>query len=272
MLVDEVEPKKAVVLSRAGVHGEREIGRIAKSGEDVPGSGDGEDNEQAGPGMQSRPCLAIEETAREAEINESGSQGENGGDQTFKQQADGNAGGEHGGPQARARLRFVERSKKGPHGERDGERQGSVGDEDAREEEQTDAGGDRQSRIEAGQFRKGPCGHSRRDPAEQNREQRHGQPRGPVVHAENGEGNGNAPIFERRLLEVFDAIEARRNPIARSEHVAGNLGLHGVDVVHQRRRTDYGNEIDRGRKENYDDLVTAAALRIFWLRSGIPAV
>ncbi len=109
-----------------------------------------------------------------------------------------------------------------------------------------------QARVEAGQLRKSPGGHARRDPAEQDREQRHGEPRGPVMHAEEGEGNGDGPVFEGRFLEVFDAIEARRHPVAGSEHVAGDLGLHSVHVVHQRRRADYGDKKYGGRKENYD--------------------
>jgi hypothetical protein len=41
------------------------------------------------------------------------------------------------------------------------------------------------------------------------------------------------------------------DPIARIEHIPGDLRLHGVDVVHQRRRADEaGEEGDRGKQED----------------------
>ena len=46
VLVDEVEPEEAVAVQAAGV---------AQAGKDVPGSGDGEEEEQAGEGFEAAP-------------------------------------------------------------------------------------------------------------------------------------------------------------------------------------------------------------------------
>jgi len=46
VLVDEVEPEEAVAVGAAGV---------AETGEDVPGSGDGQEEECAGEGAEAAP-------------------------------------------------------------------------------------------------------------------------------------------------------------------------------------------------------------------------
>ena len=48
VLVDEVEPEEAVAVHAAGV---------AQAGEDVPGGGDGEEEERAGEGLEAAPLL-----------------------------------------------------------------------------------------------------------------------------------------------------------------------------------------------------------------------
>ena len=42
----------------------------------------------------------------------------------------------------------------------------------------------------------------------------------------------HGPIKQRRFFEVNYAIQASRNPVARLQHIAGNLGLHGIHIVH----------------------------------------
>ncbi len=64
-------------------------------------------------------------------------------------------------------------------------------------------------------------------------------------------GSGNQPIHERRFFQVGNAVEARRDPVARGKHVARDLRLHGVHVVHQRRRGNDAAEIHgAGEKQN----------------------
>jgi len=48
VLVEEVEPEEAVILAGAAVHRPVKVGRVANSGEDVPGRGDKQDQSDTG--------------------------------------------------------------------------------------------------------------------------------------------------------------------------------------------------------------------------------
>jgi hypothetical protein len=65
------------------------------------------------------------------------------------------------------------------------------------------------------------------------------------VHSENFVTERDGPVEERRLFEIGDAVEASGYPIAGDEHVARDLRLHGVNVVHERRRRNDATHIDR---------------------------
>jgi hypothetical protein len=69
------------------------------------------------------------------------------------------------------------------------------------------------------------------------------------VHAENFVRESDGPIDERRLFEIRNAVEAGGYPIAGDEHVASDLRLHGVNVVHKRRRRNDAAHIDRSGKK-----------------------
>ena len=60
LLIDEEKPEKAVILARAGLEGERKIGRIAQCGQNVPGRRDRQRDQSAGEKMQSLPCFRNE--------------------------------------------------------------------------------------------------------------------------------------------------------------------------------------------------------------------
>ena len=55
---------------------------------------------------------------------------------------------------------------------------------------------------------------------------------------------GHDPVDQRRFFEICDAVQAGGDPIAALEHVACDLRLNCVDIVHQVRRTD-----DQGQKD-----------------------
>ncbi len=55
--------------------------------------------------------------------------------------------------------------------------------------------------------------------------ERNPQPRAPVVFAKQCIGRRRGPVLQNRLLEVFDAIEPRRHPVAAGEHLARDLGV-----------------------------------------------
>ena len=95
-----------------------------------------------------------------------------------------------------------------------------------------------------------------------------GNARRPIVDAENLVGDRDHPIFERRFFEIRDAVQARRDPIAGIEHVARDLGLDGVDVVHQRRRTDDAAQKNGGGDRQDDQFVTAAVAGILYICLG----
>jgi len=58
-----------------------------------------------------------------------------------------------------------------------------------------------------------------------------------------GTAIGSALDLDGLLHRFGDAVEARGDPVAAGEHVAADLGLHGVHVIHQMGRAD-----DQGKK------------------------
>ena len=64
------------------------------------------------------------------------------------------------------------------------------------------------------------------------------------MDAEDAVRRRHHPVDQRRLFQVGDAIETSRDPVSRGQHVAGDLRLHGVHIVHQARRTDDAYEED----------------------------
>ena len=85
-----------------------------------------------------------------------------------------------------------------------------------------------------------------------------GNARGPVRRAEDLERPRDQPINERRFFEIGDAVQPRRHPVAGGEHVARDLRLHRVHVVHQRRRRNHAARIDRGGNQQNDQVEVKA--------------
>ena len=74
---------------------------------------------------------------------------------------------------------------------------------------------------------------------------------------EDFETDGHHPIDEGRFFEIGDSVETGRDPVTAFEHVAGNLCLHCVDIIHQRRRTENRRNVDQRSEENNDQLIVA---------------
>ena len=72
--------------------------------------------------------------------------------------------------------------------------------------------------------------------------------RGPVVDAEDAERRSHYPVEKRRFFEICDTVQAGGDPVSALKHVAGDLRLNGVDVVHEVRWTD-----DQGQKDTTGD-------------------
>jgi len=58
------------------------------------------------------------------------------------------------------------------------------------------------------------------------------------VHAKDLVRRRHDPVDERRFFEVGDAVQAGSHPVPALEHVAGDLRLHSVDIIHQVRRAE----------------------------------
>ena len=122
VLVDEIEPEKAAVGAGFAVHREVEVGRIPQCGEDMPGSGDRQQQRHPGQGGQPAPVPLGKEHVQQA-----GGDGKQRGDQSLEQQSDPDAGPHQISPAGRMRFLVLHRAKQRPQGQRDRQRQGRVG-------------------------------------------------------------------------------------------------------------------------------------------------
>jgi hypothetical protein len=90
------------------------------------------------------------------------------------------------------------------------------------------------------------------------------------VDAEDQKRNRHHPVLQRRLLQIRNAIQPRRYPVARLQHVARDLGLHRVDVVHQIGRTENARQKDERGESHDDDIVSYFQTDKYNLRSVAP--
>ena len=131
------------------------------------------------------------------------------------------------------RFFFVQRAQERPHCQRYGERQHHIRNQDARKQEQPHTRGHAQARVQSGAPAKRPDPKRGGEPCQRHHRKGDGNPRCPVMDAKNLKASGDHPIFERGFFEVFDSVQMRGNPVPRIEHVAGDLRLHGVDIVQE---------------------------------------
>ncbi len=126
----------------------------------------------------------------------------------------------------------------------DREREHGVRNQDAGKEKKSDGSRKNNSREHACLFTKRPSAKAISNKAQQHHGQRQGQARGPVVHAKNFIGDRHHPVDQRRFFQVGNAIQAGGDPVAGDKHVAGDLRLHGVHIVHEARRAGDTNKED----------------------------
>jgi len=233
LLVDQEEPQEAVILAGTVLQGPGEIGWVANSGKDMPGSGEEKEDEDATDGAKTLPRPSGEELAREKEKKGGGSDGDDDADEALEEQARGETGSEERSPEPGMGLNFVESAQKSEQRECDGERESDVGDLDARKEEEADAGGDTHAGVEGSLAPEGPEREAGSEAGKSDGGERVRKAGSPIVMAEQEVRGSDHPIVHGGFFEVGDTIDARGDPVVRSQHVGGNLGLHGVDVVHQ---------------------------------------
>ena len=75
--------------------------------------------------------------------------------------------------------------------------------------------------------------------------------RGPFVLTENGIGRGSGPVLQRRLLEILEVVEPRRDPIAACRHLARNFRIASLVGPDQHPIVE-DPEPDRGEDEQGD--------------------
>ena len=100
------------------------------------------------------------------------------------------------------------------------------------------------------------CESSRQPHCSDSSEGNH-QPGCPIVHTEQAKEQCDEPVFERGLFHVGDAIEAGGDEIAALQHVTRDLGLNGIDVVHQEGRADATCQENNCRKRQDNPLIVA---------------
>src|SRR5262249_14872499 len=133
--------------------------------------------------------------------------------------------------------------------DRQEERDDDFRDHDSREQVNSQPRTHRQPRIETRPGAAHPASEiiDRRD--QQHGADRQRQPRREFGEAENLVCRRHRPIHQRRLLQIANAVNVQRHPIAALDHLARGLSVRGVGVVLQRRlpRAAYINQ--RGQQQ-----------------------
>src|SRR5262249_27216944 len=117
MLIDEVEPKEASILTWPTMQCVVEIGRVAQSGQYVPGCSDQTHHQQDIEGPHLTPGLSRKHLAGENEISEDGAHRKDDGDQSLQQQSKPKTQTQKARPKPWAQLGWVQQAQEGPHGE-----------------------------------------------------------------------------------------------------------------------------------------------------------
>ena len=112
------------------------------------------------------------------------------------------------------------------------------------------------ARIEAGdigseQAAAGGVDHQKKSECSESQ----GQARGPILGPKDSEAGGHAPVHERSLFEIADAIGVEGNPVMARDHFPRNFGMHGVGIIQQRRtekrKACVEQQPETGKREDY---------------------
>ena len=257
LLIDEVEPGPAVDVALGGERdgevavGEGEatgmpLGGVGEGGEDVPGSGDQQEDGGAGERVK---LTEAAERASPVVGGEEGCQddgdGKDDADQALGKDVEGAGEGE--GPAEKAGgLGLLLGAPEGEQGKGEPAADEDVRDIDAGKDEEAEARKGDEAGVEAGATRVEGCAG---EVFEQEREQEDGQGEGETGSggrdAEELEAGGHGPVKERGFLEIADAVGIEGDEVVAEEHLAGDFGVNGVSVVEQGR----GEEGEGGVEE-----------------------
>src|SRR6185312_13889105 len=137
--------------------------------------------------------------------------------------------------------------------------QQDVRDKDTREKEKTHAGGQYHTAVEARTLTKSPAPIPRSNPAEQYCSKRKWNARSPVVHTKNKIRDCDKPIWRRGLLHVRHAVKLGDYPITRLKHVAGQLRVGRVHIIHEAWGRYHASKKNRSRNEQQQQFRTPEA-------------
>jgi hypothetical protein len=291
MLVDEVEPEPAVDVAVGRewdgpvAVGEGEVAGMALGGvsqrdEDVPGGGDYQEDDEAGDwgelleAVEDCSCIA----ASESEVSKDDEDGEDYADEALGEDVEGAAAGEgpaeewawSGGKTLGGERPHDRRDEAAPimghptlfgepvavEGQGEPEADHRVGDGDAGEDEDGEAGEKNESGVEAGPGAgEGPTSEGFGDEREGEDCEGEWEAGGGGADAEEFEAGRHGPVEERGLFEVADAVGVEGYPVVAKKHLAGDLGVDGVGVVEERRGDESEASVEEEPESEEDEAV-----------------
>ena len=131
-----------------------------------------------------------------------------------------------------------------------------VGDDDAGEDEDTEAGEGEETSVKAGSCaREGPPGEGFDDECEGEDGEGEGDSCGGGTDAEELETGSHGPVKERGFFEVPNVVGVESDPVVAKKHLAGDLGVDGVGVVEERRSDESEACVAEEPESNQDDAV-----------------
>ena len=131
-----------------------------------------------------------------------------------------------------------------------------VGDGDAGEDEDAEAGEENEAGIEAGPGAgEGAAGEGFGDEREGEDREGKREARGGGADAEEFEAGRHGPVEEWGLFEVADAVGVEGDPVLAEKYLAGDLGVDGVGVVEERRGDEGQAAVEEEPKGEEDEAV-----------------
>jgi hypothetical protein len=224
--------------------------RIGACGEDEPRRGDREEDCQTATPVQARERARL---AMPQRVSDEGREREDDADQPLAEHGERHRGPgrEHPGG-LRATRAGLAGEQIGEHGAVEEQAHAHVERVDARHDDEVRA---RQQRQRAEGARVAAEERPPREPCDDHRAeagQRGPEARGPFRGAEGLVCRGGGPVLERRLLEVGEAVQPRRHPVAGREHLARDLGVAALVRMRERPvcQLDEPERQDDGEREH----------------------
>ena len=100
-----------------------------------------------------------------------------------------------------------------------------------------------------------------RQRAAQQAPQQRRQPRRPLVIAEHGQRGGGDPVEQRRLVEIGQAVQRGREPMARTQHFPGDADIAAFVGQGQRPQPQRAGEPDQQRSPCWRAMLPAGRAR-----------